>query len=154
MYPEPGEAPHGDLGMLARGGVIGPLSPSGETAEPLGRLPAVERFGLPLIGQGGNDRSTLAQHGDVWLDVGVPEEACPLNPAPTATASSMAALVGASRWRGGLLIPRAAEARELLPAEMEKRGVPVDVLPTCRTVQSTRNAESLRDLLNPTRCTP
>ena len=92
LYLDPAEAAHGDLGMLARGDVVVALSYSGETEELLGLLPAVKRFGLPLIAMVGNGRSTLAQQSDVWLDVSVAEEACSLNLAPTASTTAALAM--------------------------------------------------------------
>ncbi len=92
LYLDPAEAVHGDLGMLARGDVVVALSYSGGTEELLGLLPAVKRFGLPLVALVGNGRSTLAQQSDVWLDVSVAEEACSLNLAPTASTTAALAM--------------------------------------------------------------
>ncbi len=92
LYLDPAEAAHGDLGMLARGDVVVALSYSGETEELLSLLPAVKRYGLPLIAMVGNGRSTLAQQSDVWLDVSVAEEACSLNLAPTASTTAALAM--------------------------------------------------------------
>ncbi len=92
LYLDPAEAAHGDIGMLARGDVVVALSYSGETEELVGLLPAVKRFGLPLIALVGNGRSTLAQQSDVWLDVSVREEACSLNLAPTASTTAALAM--------------------------------------------------------------
>ncbi len=92
LYLDPAEAAHGDIGMLARGDVVVALSASGETKELVDLLPAIKRFGLPLIGLGGNARSTLAQQSDVWLDVSVAEEACSLNLAPTASTTAALAM--------------------------------------------------------------
>jgi arabinose-5-phosphate isomerase len=92
FYLDPAEAAHGDIGMLARGDVVVALSSSGETREMVELLPAIKRLGLPLVALVGSGRSTLAQQGDVWLDVGVPEEACPLNLAPTASTTAALAM--------------------------------------------------------------
>ncbi len=92
LYLDPAEAAHGDLGMLARGDVVVALSYSGETEELLALVPAMKRFGLPLVALVGNGRSTLAQQSDVWLDVSVAEEACSLNLAPTASTTAALAL--------------------------------------------------------------
>jgi arabinose-5-phosphate isomerase len=92
LYMDPAEAAHGGLGMLARGDVVVALSSSGETEELLDLLPAIKRFGLPLVGMVGTGQSTLAQQSDVWLDVGVAEEACSLNLAPTASTTAALAM--------------------------------------------------------------
>ncbi len=92
LYLDPAEAAHGDIGMLARGDVVVALSASGETEELVALLPAVKRFGLPLVALVGNARSTLAQESEVWLDVSVAEEACPLNLAPTASTTAALAM--------------------------------------------------------------
>ncbi len=92
LYLDPAEAAHGDLGMLARGDVVVALSYSGETQELLDLLPSIKRFGLPLVAMVGNGQSTLAQQSDVWLDVGVAEEACSLNLAPTASTTAALAM--------------------------------------------------------------
>jgi arabinose-5-phosphate isomerase len=85
------EALHGDIGLPGTGDVVLALSKSGETPEILQVLNIAKRLGLQIIGISGNPDSTLAKHADVHLDVGVPEEACPLGLAPTtSTAASMA----------------------------------------------------------------
>jgi arabinose-5-phosphate isomerase len=91
FFLHPGEAGHGDIGMLTRGDALLALSNSGETTEVIGLLPYVKRLALPLIGMSGNPDSTLARAADVHLNVGVATEACPHNLAPTA--STTAALV-------------------------------------------------------------
>jgi arabinose-5-phosphate isomerase len=91
FFLHPGEASHGDIGMITRGDVLLALSNSGETPELLALLPPLKRLALPLIALTGNTGSTLALAADVHLDVGVPQEACPHNLAPTA--STTAALV-------------------------------------------------------------
>jgi arabinose-5-phosphate isomerase len=91
FYLHPGEAGHGDIGMITRGDVLLALSNSGETPEVLALLPPLKRLAIPLIALTGNPTSTLALSADVHLDVGVPQEACPHNLAPTA--STTAALV-------------------------------------------------------------
>jgi len=110
LYLDPAEAAHGDLGMLARGDVVVALSYSGETEELLGLLPAIKRFGLPLITLVGNGGSTLAQQSDVWLDVGIAEEACSLNLAPTA--STTAALAMGDALAVALLEERGFQAED------------------------------------------
>jgi arabinose-5-phosphate isomerase len=91
FFLHPGEASHGDIGMITRGDVLLALSNSGETPELLALLPPLKRLATPLIALTGNAASTLALAADVHLDVGVPQEACPHNLAPTA--STTAALV-------------------------------------------------------------
>jgi arabinose-5-phosphate isomerase len=91
FFLHPGEASHGDIGMITRGDVLLGLSNSGETPELLALLPPLKRLGIALIALTGNAASTLAQSADVHLDVGVAQEACPHNLAPTA--STTAALV-------------------------------------------------------------
>ena len=91
FFVNPGEASHGDLGMITQKDVVIALSNSGETDELLTILPVIRRQGIPLIAMSGNDSSSLARLADVHLDVSVPAEACPLGLAPTA--STTAALV-------------------------------------------------------------
>jgi len=91
FFVHPGEASHGDLGMITPGDVVLALSNSGETDEILMLVPTIKRLGVPLIGICGRRSSTLATECDVYLDVSVAEEACPFNLAPTA--STTAALV-------------------------------------------------------------
>lgn len=91
FFVHPGEASHGDLGMITQKDVVLALSNSGETDELLTILPVIKRQGIPLVVMTGNPASSLAAMGDVHLDVSVPAEACPLGLAPTA--STTAALV-------------------------------------------------------------
>jgi arabinose-5-phosphate isomerase len=92
FFLHPGEASHGDLGMLTRQDVVLALSNSGETEEVLTILPLIKRMDVPLVAMTGNARSTLAREADVHLDVGVAEEACPLNLAPTASTTAALAM--------------------------------------------------------------
>jgi arabinose-5-phosphate isomerase len=91
FFVHPGEASHGDLGMITKDDVVLALSNSGETDELLTILPLIKRQGVPLIALSGNPSSTLARLADIHLDATVPEEACPLGLAPTS--STTAALV-------------------------------------------------------------
>lgn len=91
FFVHPGEAGHGDLGMITAKDVVVALSNSGETAEILTILPLIKRLGVPLITLTGNPDSTLARAAGVNIDVSVEKEACPLGLAPTA--STTAALV-------------------------------------------------------------
>jgi len=92
LFLHPAEAVHGDLGMLARGDVVIALSASGETEEILRLLATIKRIGDALISFCCNTQSTLAQASDICLDVSVPEEACGMNLAPTASTTAMLAL--------------------------------------------------------------
>lgn len=91
FFVHPGEASHGDLGMITPEDVVLVLSNSGETQELLIILPTLRRIGVPLISMTGAPNSTLARDASVHLDVSVSKEACPLGLAPTS--STTAALV-------------------------------------------------------------
>jgi arabinose-5-phosphate isomerase len=91
FYVHPGEAGHGDLGMITDADAVLALSYSGESDEILMLLPVLKRQGNPLVAMTGRTQSTLAREADVHLDVSVPAEACPLHLAPTSsTTASMA----------------------------------------------------------------
>jgi arabinose-5-phosphate isomerase len=92
LFLHPAEAVHGDLGMLARGDVVIALSASGETEEILRLLVNIKRIGDALISFCCNLDSTLARSSDIALDVSVPEEACGMGLAPTASTTAMLAL--------------------------------------------------------------
>ena len=92
LFLHPAEAVHGDLGMLARGDVVIALSASGETEEILRLLATIKRIGDALISFCCKTQSTLAQASDICLDVSVPEEACGMGLAPTASTTAMLAL--------------------------------------------------------------
>ena len=83
---------HGDLGMVSDGDVVLALSASGETEELLRILPALARFQVRIIAICGDATSTLAQNCEVFLDVNIEQEACPLNLAPTSSTTAMLAL--------------------------------------------------------------
>jgi arabinose-5-phosphate isomerase len=91
FFVHPGEASHGDIGMITSDDVVLLLSNSGETEEILTILPFLKRQGNALIAMTGNPKSTLARDADAHLDASVSNEACPLGLAPTA--STTAALV-------------------------------------------------------------
>lgn len=91
FFVHPGEASHGDLGMITRQDVVLVLSNSGETEEVVKILPLIKRLGVPLIAMTGHPESTLSTTANVHLNVSVAKEACPLGLAPTA--STTAALV-------------------------------------------------------------
>lgn len=86
------EASHGDLGMIMRDDVVLAVSNSGESEEVLKMLPLIKRWGLRLIAMTGNPQSALALSADVILNVGVPEEACPLGLSPTASTTAALAM--------------------------------------------------------------
>ncbi len=92
MFVHPGEASHGDLGMIKSIDVVLAISNSGESDELVAILPMLKRQGVPLIAMTGGLQSTLAQHADVVLDSSVDKEACPLNLAPTASTTAQLAL--------------------------------------------------------------
>lgn len=92
FFVHPGEAGHGDLGMITEGDVVLALSYSGESDEILMLLPVLKRQGNALIAMTGRVQSSLAQAADVHLDVSVPEEACPLHLAPTSSTTASIAM--------------------------------------------------------------
>jgi len=92
MFVHPGEASHGDLGMIKQVDVVLAISNSGESDELVAILPMLKRQGVPLIAMTGGLLSTLALHANVVLDSSVEKEACPLNLAPTASTTAQLAL--------------------------------------------------------------
>ncbi len=92
FYVHPGEAGHGDLGMITDADIVLALSNSGETEELLMLLPALKRQGNVVIAMTGRPDSTLATTADIHLDVSVPAEACPLDLAPTSSTTAALAL--------------------------------------------------------------
>ncbi len=92
FFVHPGEASHGDLGMITHEDVCIALSNSGESAELTAIVPLIKRRGARLITITGNVNSTLAREADVHLDASVAQEACPLNLAPTASTTAALAL--------------------------------------------------------------
>lgn len=88
FFVHPGEASHGDLGMITARDVVLAISNSGETEELLTILPLIKRLGIPLIALTGNPGSTLARAADVNIDVSVEQEACPLGLAPTSSTTA------------------------------------------------------------------
>jgi len=85
FFVHPGEASHGDLGMITADDVIIAISNSGHSAEIITLLPLLKRMGVPLISMTGDAHSTLAQAADASLDISVEYEACPLDLAPTSS---------------------------------------------------------------------
>lgn len=92
FFVHPGEASHGDLGMITDKDVVLALSNSGETRELLTIIPIIKRLGIPLIALTGDSDSNLARESDVHIDVGVKQEACPLNLAPTSSTTAALAM--------------------------------------------------------------
>ncbi|HVA54988.1 MAG TPA: KpsF/GutQ family sugar-phosphate isomerase [Gammaproteobacteria bacterium] len=92
FYVHPGEASHGDMGMITGEDVVLILSNSGETVELIIILPLIKRLGVKLVALTGHADSTLAKAADVNLDVSVAQEACPLNLAPTASTTAALAM--------------------------------------------------------------
>jgi arabinose-5-phosphate isomerase len=92
FYVHPGEAAHGDLGMVTDADVVLALSYSGESDEILLLLPVLKRQGNRLVAMTGRPQSSLAREADVHLDVGVSAEACPLDLAPTASTTAALAM--------------------------------------------------------------
>ncbi len=88
FFVHPGEASHGDLGMITRADIVLALSNSGETAEILTLVPVLKRIGCPLISMTRTHTSTLAQHADVSMVTGEGVEACPLGLAPTSSTTA------------------------------------------------------------------
>jgi arabinose-5-phosphate isomerase len=110
FFVHPGEASHGDLGMITRADLVVALSNSGETAEVLTLLPLLKRMQVPLVAMTGKPTSTLARTADVHLDVSVTQEACPLNLAPTASTTATLAM-------GDALAVALLEARGFKPED-------------------------------------
>ena len=92
FYVHPGEAGHGDLGMITDADVVLALSYSGESDEVLMLLPVLKRQGNTVIAMTGRPQSTLARESDLHLDVSVPAEACPLDLAPTSSTTASLAM--------------------------------------------------------------
>lgn len=92
FFVHPGEASHGDLGMITGEDVVIAISNSGETAELLTILPLIKRLRVPLVAMTGKPASTLARAADAHLDCGVEREACPMNLAPTASTTAALAM--------------------------------------------------------------
>ncbi len=92
FFVHPGEASHGDLGMITPQDVVIAISNSGETAEIVTIIPLLKRLGVPLVAMTGRRDSTLGREADVCLDVSVEQEACPLGLAPTASTTATLAM--------------------------------------------------------------
>lgn len=92
FFLHPAEGIHGDLGMVTADDVVISLSNSGETTEVVSILPIIKRIGASIIAMCGNSKSTMALNADVFIDVSVDEEACPLGLAPTASTTATLAM--------------------------------------------------------------
>ena len=88
QFVHPAEACHGDMGMITRSDAALLMSNSGTTNEIAALLPLLKRLGIPIVAMTGSDESTLARAADVHLNIGVEEEACPLDLAPTASTTA------------------------------------------------------------------
>jgi arabinose-5-phosphate isomerase len=110
LFLHPAEGIHGDLGMIMTGDVVIAISNSGETEEMLRILPAIKRIGAHVVAMTSNEASTMARSSDVFLDVSVREEACPLGLAPTA--STTAALAMGDALAVALLVQRGFRAED------------------------------------------
>ena len=92
FFLHPTEALHGDLGMIGKDDTLLAISSSGESEELTKILPHIKRFDIPLIGLTGNPNSSLGSYADVFLDISVEKEACPLGAAPTTSTTLTMAL--------------------------------------------------------------
>ena len=155
LFLHASEGSHGDLGVLAAGDVLIAASYSGETREILRLLPLAQRLGIPLIALTGAPASSLGRAADVTLDAHVPEEACPLGLAPTASTAATMALgdalaVALFEERGftaddfALLHPGGALGRRLLRVEDLMRGG--DALP--RVLDDASLMDSVAEISN------
>ena len=88
FFMHPGEANHGDLGMLSKNDVLIAISNSGETAELVNLLPVVKRLNVPIIAMTNSRQSALGQHANIVLDISVEKEACSLGLAPTSSTTA------------------------------------------------------------------
>ena len=93
FFVHPGEASHGDIGMITENDVVLSISSSGATLEIVALLPLIKRLGIPLITMTGDNESPLAAAAAVNLNIGVEREACPLNLAPT-TSTTVSLVLG------------------------------------------------------------
>jgi arabinose-5-phosphate isomerase len=110
FFVHPGEASHGDLGMITKHDIVIALSNSGNTTEITTIIPILKRFAVPLISMTGDKNSTLARAADINLDVSVSKEACPHDLAPTS--STTVALVMGDALAVALLQARGFTAED------------------------------------------
>ncbi|WP_321313573.1 KpsF/GutQ family sugar-phosphate isomerase [Halarcobacter sp.] len=85
FFLHPTEAMHGDLGMIGKDDIVLGISYSGESEELIQLLPHIKRFDIPLIAMAKNAESTLGKYSDIFIDISVTKEACPLDTAPTSS---------------------------------------------------------------------
>eukprot|EP01156_Anaeramoeba_ignava_P011056 Anaeramoba_ignava/a481800_10.p1 GENE.a481800_10~~a481800_10.p1 ORF type:complete len:322 (+),score=25.87 a481800_10:723-1688(+) len=85
FFLHPTEAMHGDLGMIGKDDIVLGISYSGESEELIQLLPHIKRFDIPLIAMAKNIESTLGKYSDIFIDISVTKEACPLDTAPTSS---------------------------------------------------------------------
>ncbi|AJI54210.1 KpsF/GutQ family sugar-phosphate isomerase [Francisella philomiragia] len=88
FFVHPGEAGHGDFGMITDKDVVVAISNSGNSSEIMGIMPMIKHLGIPVISITSNKNSLMAKNSDVTLDLGVNKEACPLNLAPTSSTTA------------------------------------------------------------------
>ncbi|MBI5681928.1 MAG: KpsF/GutQ family sugar-phosphate isomerase [Deltaproteobacteria bacterium] len=150
FFLHPAEGIHGDLGMLARNDIVIAISNSGETGEIIKILPLIKRLGIKLISITGNKDSTLAKAGDVFLDISIKEEACPLGLAPTASTTAALAMgdalaVSLLEKRGfkeedfAMLHPGGSLGRKLIRVE--------DLMHTCKTIPLVTANTLMKDVI-------
>ncbi|MDR1074747.1 MAG: KpsF/GutQ family sugar-phosphate isomerase [Xanthomonadaceae bacterium] len=113
FFVHPGEAGHGDLGMITDTDVVLAVSYSGESDEILTLLPILKRQGNALIAMTGRPRSTLAREATLHLNVAVPAEACPMDLAPTSSTTASLAM-------GDALAVALLEARGFTPDDFAR----------------------------------
>ena len=92
FFVHPGEASHGDLGMISKSDIVMALSNSGTTQEIISLLPILKNMGIKIISMTGDKNSKIATASNVHIDVGVEEEACPMNLSPTASTTAALAM--------------------------------------------------------------
>ena len=92
FFVHPGEASHGDLGMISKSDVVIALSNSGKTEEIVNLLPILKNMGIQIIAMTGDKNSNIATASNIHIDVGVVEEACPMNLSPTASTTAALAM--------------------------------------------------------------
>ncbi|MBT0570330.1 KpsF/GutQ family sugar-phosphate isomerase [Curvibacter sp. CHRR-16] len=92
QFVHPGEASHGDLGMVTAQDMVILISNSGESQELAAILPVLKRLGVPLVAMTAKPQSSLARFADYWIDTAVDKEACPHNLAPTASTTAQMAM--------------------------------------------------------------
>ena len=151
FFVHPGEASHGDLGMITPSDTVLAISNSGETNEILTILPIIKRMGAKLIALTGRADSSLGRQADAILDAGVDKEACPLNLAPTA--STTAALAVGDALAVALLKRRGFTREDFArshPAGLLGRRLLLyvaDIMHTGKEIPVVRDTATLREAL-------